>query len=148
MAENVILFFIFAIGKFIKSLCEDALGYVFGLTTNDAGNIITINSNSGTYPKEGNPTAKGATDIIEIDVDENIIVRQIELADIIQDKAKSKCRFLHCNRNRLFIVDLGLNCVYVLSLKDSISVRKFGTAGKSDGKYLKDITLVLSSHNL
>ena len=120
---------------------------MFGLTTNDVGNVITINSNSGSYVKEGNPTAKGATDIIEIDVDENVIVRQIELADIIQDKVKSKCRFLHCNRNRLFIVDLGLNCVYVLSLKDSISVRKFGTAGKSDGKYLKDITLVLSSHN-
>ena len=34
--------------------------------------------------KEGNPTAKGEIDIIEIDVDTNSIIRQIELADIIQ----------------------------------------------------------------
>ena len=74
---------------------------MFGLTTNDAGNIITINSNSGTYPKEGNPTAKGATDIIEIDVDENIIVRQIELANIIQDKAKASVSFHELQHHEL-----------------------------------------------
>ena len=51
----------------------------------------------------------------------------------LQDKKNSKCRFLHCSGSRLYIVDLGLNCVYILSLKDSTSVRKFGTSGKSDG---------------
>ena len=106
---------------------------MFGLTTNEDGNIFTINSNSRAKNKEGNPTAKGEIDIIEIDVETNSIVRQIELADIIQDKKNSKCRLLHCSGSRLYIVDLGLNCVYILSLKDNTSVRKFGTSGKSDG---------------
>ena len=60
---------------------------MFGLATNEDGNIFTINSNSGGKNKEGNPTAKGEIDIIEIDVETNSIVRQIELADIIQERA-------------------------------------------------------------
>ena len=72
-------------GQYLKNLCEDALGFVFGLTTNEDGNIFTINSNSRAKNKEGNPTAKGEIDIIEIDVATNSIVRQIELADIIQE---------------------------------------------------------------
>ena len=112
-------------GQYLKNLCEDELGFVFGLTTNEDGNIFTINSNSRAKNKEGNPTAKGEIDIIEIDVETNSIVRQIELAEIIQDKKNSKCRLLHCSGSRLYIVDLGLNCVYILSLKDHKSVRKF-----------------------
>ena len=77
----------FVPGQYLKNLCEDALGFVFGLTTNEDGNIFTINSNSRAKNKEGNPTAKGEIDIIEIDVETNSIVRQIELADIIQERA-------------------------------------------------------------
>jgi len=132
-------------GQYLKNLCEDALGFVFGLTTNEDGNIFTINSNSRAKNKEGNPTAKGEIDIIEIDVETNSIVRQIELADIIQDKKNSKCRFLHCSGSRLYIVDLGLNCVYILSLKDNTSVRKFGTSGKSDGQFRDPAGLVSDS---
>ena len=77
----------FVPGQYLKNLCEDALGFVFGLTTNEDGNIFTINSNSRAKNKEGNPTAKGEIDIIEIDVETNSIVRQIELADIIQEHA-------------------------------------------------------------
>ena len=77
----------FVPGQYLKNLCEDALGFVFGLTANEDGNIFTINSNSRAKNKEGNPTAKGEIDIIEIDVETNSIVRQIELADIIQERA-------------------------------------------------------------
>ena len=77
----------FVPGQYLKNLCEDALGFVFGLTTSEDGNIFTINSNSRAKNKEGNPTAKGEIDIIEIDVETNSIVRQIELADIIQERA-------------------------------------------------------------
>ena len=51
----------------------------------------------------------------KIDLETNPIVRQIELADIIQDKKNSKCRSLHCSGSRLYIHDLGLNCLYILS---------------------------------
>ena len=63
----------------------------------------------------------------------------------LQDKKNSKCRFLHCSGSRLYIVDLGLNCVYILSLKDSTSVRKFGTSGKSDGQFRDPAGLVSDS---
>ena len=89
----------FVPGQYLKNLCEDALGFVFGLTTNEDGNIFTINSNSRAKNKEGNPTAKGEIDIIEIDVETNSIVRQIELADIIQERAHhmfSRFFFTNC----------------------------------------------------
>ena len=50
----------------------------------------------------------------KIEVETNPIIRQIESADIIQVKKNSKCRFLHCSGSRLYILDLGLNCVYIL----------------------------------
>ena len=49
--------------------------------------------------------------------DDANIVKKIELDDVIQDKSRSKCRFLHFGNNRLYIADLGLNTVYVNSLK-------------------------------
>ena len=49
--------------------------------------------------------------------DDANIVKKIELDDVIQDKSRSKCRFLHFGNNRLYIADLGLDAVYVNSLK-------------------------------
>ena len=54
---------------------------------------------------------------------------------MIPDKNKSKCRFLYClNGKRVYIVDLGLDCVFVLSLKETI-VRSFGSSGKKNGQF-------------
>ena len=122
-------------GKFIKNIGENYLGRVFGLTSNEDGNIFTINHNPHVgREKEGNVTAKGEIDIVEIDIENDTVIRQIELVDVIQNIKETKCRFLHCNGNKLYIADLGLDCVYILSLKDNTSVRKFGTKGKADGK--------------
>jgi hypothetical protein len=33
--------------------------------------------------------------------------QRIELVDIIEDKVKSKCRFIHFHGENLYIVDLG-----------------------------------------
>lgn len=131
-------------GIFIKNIGENFLGRVFGLTSNESGNIFTINHNQG-KEKEGNVTAKGEVDIVEIDVVNDTVIRQIELVDVIQNTKESMCRFLHCNGNKLYIADLGLNCVYVLSLRDSTSVRKFGKVGKSDGQFKDPAGLVTDS---
>ena len=62
--------------------------------------------------------------------------------DVIPDKSKSRCRFLHClNGKRVHIVDLGLDCVYVLSLKETV-VRSFGSTGKKNGQFSDPAGLV------
>ena len=63
--------------------------------------------------------------------DDNNIVKEIELNDVIQDKSKSKCRFLHFGNNKLYIADLGLDTVYVMDWENELSEYvKFGKTGK------------------
>lgn len=121
-------------GDFLKPLCASSLGYIFGLTTNESGQFITINSG-------GSVTQRGEHDVLIIDPDTDSIVNRIELADVISDKEKSKCRFLHYFGKKLFVVDLGLNCVYVMSLKD-MKVKTFGSQGKGDGQFIDPAGLV------
>ena len=47
------------------------------------------------------------TDILFFKIETGQVVRRIELAEIIDDKANSKCRFLACDGKRLYVVDLG-----------------------------------------
>ena len=44
------------------------------------------------------------------------IVKRIELDDVISIPSKSECRFLHYSNGKLFIVDLGLDIVYVINI--------------------------------
>ena len=39
---------------------------------------------------------------------------RFEMEDIIADKSRSKCRFLTYQLGKLYITDLGLDCVYIL----------------------------------
>ena len=41
-------------------------------------------------------------------------MKKIKMADIIPNKAMSKCRFLTYQLGKLYITDLGLDCVYIL----------------------------------
>ena len=41
-----------------------------------------------------------------IDRESGLVVKRIELADVIQDKEKSKCRFLNYKDGIIYIVDL------------------------------------------
>lgn len=79
-------------------------------------------------------TAPGETDIVVMSVDTGELVNKIELADIIEGKRESKCRFLHFQKKKLYVVDLGLDLVYVVTMKTS-SVRVFGGPGKENGKF-------------
>ena len=134
------------------------MGRVYGLATDGEDNLITINTNVGNS-KPDNPTRKGEQDVIIINIASDNITRRIELGmtifhfffpkikiviseDVIPDKSKSKCRFLHClNGKRVYIVDLGFDCVYVLSLKETI-VRSFGETGKKNGQFWDPAGLV------
>lgn len=67
-------------------------------------------------------------------VDTGELVSKIELADIIKGRRESKCRFLHFQNKKLYVVDLGLDLVYVVTMKTS-TVRAFGGHGKEAGKF-------------
>ena len=47
---------------------------------------------------------------------------------------RSKCRFLHYANGRLYIVDLGLDCVYVLDPKKN-TIKLFGASGRLPGQF-------------
>ena len=49
-----------------------------------------------------------------LDPDTGKVVKKVEMQDIIRDKSKSMCRFLTYYQEKLYITDLGLDCVYVL----------------------------------
>ena len=67
-------------------------------------------------------------------VDTGELINKIELADIIEGNRESKCRFLHYQRKKLYVVDLGLDKVYVVTMKTS-TVRVFGGTGKDPGRF-------------
>ena len=53
-----------------------------------------------------------------------------------EKKAKSACRFLTCANKKLYIVDMGLDCVYVLFQKDGEEQADvFGSSGIGFGQF-------------
>ena len=67
----------------------------------------------------------------------NRVLVKIFLADIIGEVySESKCRFLTLAGGKLFITDLGLDQVFVMSTSGDIgSVRRFGCSGDGDGMF-------------
>ncbi|XP_059090552.1 tripartite motif-containing protein 2-like [Tigriopus californicus] len=141
-------------GGFIMKVGDERLGRCYGLAADGKGHMLTLNTNAFGFP-EKNVTAKGQTDLLYIDINTGSIVRQVELCDIIANAALSKCRFLHCRGSKIYVVDLGLDQVYVL---DSLKtwVRKFGSSGKFFGQFAdpaglvtdrKGVTMVADSRN-
>ena len=121
-------------GEFVKSVGDGVLGKCFGLATNGKGRLFTINTNY--KGNESCMTEKGETDIFVFDLASGELKKRIELTDVIpaDKKRVSKCRFLAYKRSRLHIVDLGLNCVYVLNMNTNIS-RVFGSSGRRVGEF-------------
>ena len=66
----------------------------------------------------------GESDILVLDKETGQVMKKIELSGIIKDMAMSKCRFLHFDGRKFFIVDLGLNCIYVMSHETIVSAPK------------------------
>ena len=54
------------------------------------------------------------TDLLFFDLQTGKLTKKIEMEDIISDKTRSKCRFLTYQLDKLYITDLGLDCVYIL----------------------------------
>jgi len=120
-------------GQFLKLIKpKGTFGKCYGVASDGRGNVITINTNPRGI---GNCiTKRGETDILVIDFENDIVIEKIELEDIIEDKSKSACRYLHCNGRKIYVVDLGLDLVYVLSV-GSPNVKAFGKSGRFSGQW-------------
>ena len=57
---------------------------------------------------------------------------------------QSACRFLAFSNNMLYVVDLGLDCVFILD-KDGIESDVFGSRGTSGGEFRDPAGLVVDA---
>jgi len=122
-------------GQYMRTLWEDK-GQVrcYGLAQDKEDRLVTIMETR--RPRK--------TDLLFFDINTGKLSRKIEMEDIISDKIKSKCRFLTYQLDRLYITDLGLDCVYILD-PATISVKVFGSSGSEPGKLSDPAGLVVDS---
>jgi len=107
-------------GNLQKVIRNKSFKFLFGCTIDKNDHIYVINAK------------ENIVYVVDKTKDnDNNIVKEIELNDVIQDKSKSKCRFLHFGNNKLYIADLGLDTVYVMDWENELSEYvKFGKTGK------------------
>ena len=122
-------------GNFLKQLGKESINRYYGLAEDEFGRVVTINSNNGVGC--GKRTEIGETDIVYIDTTTGSVVKRVELIDIVgEKKAKSACRFLTYANKKLYIMDMGLDCVYVLFQKDGEEQADvFGSSGIDYGQF-------------
>jgi hypothetical protein len=119
-------------GNYMKPIASKGVyGRCYGVASDGSGKILTINTNPRGF--RNCITREGETDILTIDLETDCIVEKIELADIVTDKTHSACRFLHCDGKKIYVVDLGLDTIYVLSIGTS-TAKVFGQSGKLLGQ--------------
>lgn len=68
-------------------------------------------------------------------------MERLDLRNIISNVDESKCRFLYCRRRKLYITDLGTDCIYILDLV-SRHVRVLGQDSLSKGQKLEPAGIV------
>jgi len=122
-------------GEFVKVLGGNEIDQCFGVSEDEEGRILTINFNK--QKGKGGITDPGETDIFFICPKSGAVVKRIELTDIISNKLKSKCRFLNYRHHTIYIVDLGLDNIYKLTVRGDPEASIIGRTGSGPGQ-LKD----------
>jgi len=120
-------------GSFMKNMWQDkGQDKCYGLAQDQEGRLVTIMESR--RPRK--------TDLIFFDLESGKLVKKIEMEDIISNKAMSKCRFLTYELGKLYITDLGLDCVYILD-PNTINAKVFGSSGTGDGELSDPAGLVV-----
>jgi len=120
-------------GIFMKNMWQDkGQDKCYGLAQDNEGRLVTIMESR--RPRK--------TDLLFFDLDTGKLVKKIEMEDIITNKAMSKCRFLTYELGKLYITDLGLDCVYILD-PNTINAKVFGSSGTGDGELSDPAGLVV-----
>ena len=121
-------------GEFIKELVVDKLDTCSGLTVDGLGRIVTINRCLD--GDKGELTMRGETDIMYVDVEKEKIVKRVEMIDIIEDREKTDCVALIMHKDKLYVVDTGLDCIYTLFHEDGEDQAEvFGTSGRQETQF-------------
>jgi len=122
-------------GIFIKNMWEDkGKDKCYGLAQDMEGRLVTI-------MESRNPRK---TDLLFFNLGTGELVKKIDMADIIPNKAMSKCRFLTYQLGKLYITDLGLDCVYILD-PSTVNTKVFGSSGSGPGQLSDPAGLVVDA---
>jgi len=122
-------------GNFMKNMWQDrGQDKCYGLAQDKEGRLITI--------MESRKPRK--TDLLFFDLSTGELVKKIEMEDIIANKGVSKCRFLTYELGKLYITDLGLDCVYILD-PVTINAKVFGSSGSDPGQFCDPAGLVVDT---
>jgi len=134
------------VGRFQRRLDPTFLDRFYGLAEDNEGRLVTINENKGGRVREKNDgTRAGESDLLFFNLSTGSLVKRVELADVIADKEKSKCRFLTRGLNgSLVITDLGMDRVYILDLVTK-GVNMFGHTGSGPGCFNDPAGLAVDS---
>eukprot|EP00092_Neocalanus_flemingeri_P084141 GFUD01105657.1.p1 GENE.GFUD01105657.1~~GFUD01105657.1.p1 ORF type:complete len:198 (-),score=55.67 GFUD01105657.1:282-839(-) len=107
---------------------------MFGIAVDCLGRLLTINR--CLEGDEGKLTMKGHTDILYIDVEKERVVKRVEMIDIITERGTSDCRAITMHRDKLYVVDTGLDCIYTLYEEDGEDQAEvFGTPGRQETQF-------------
>jgi len=117
-------------------------GVCYGVKCDPNGLVLTISTNP--WGQNNCITRSGETDVLIIDTSKNVIVEKVELLDVIMNHKFSKCRFLECCQDKIFVSDLGLHHVYVIDRLNS-SVLMIGNCGIGPGQFFEPAGLAVDS---
>ena len=126
-------------GDFIMTLNCDQVNRSYGLAEDGNGHLVIINERKGSRVGPG-----VETDLLFFEVKTGELVKRIELSDVIRDKKGSKCRFLTSALGKLYITDLGQDCVYTLD-PETRDTTVFGQSGSGMGCFSDPAGLVVDS---
>jgi len=124
-----------ASGNFMKNMWQDK-GHdkCYGLAQDKEGRLVTIMESK--RPRK--------TDLLFFNLGTGELVKKIEMDDIIPNKPMSKCRFLTYQLGKLYITDLGLDCVYILDPM-TVNTKVFGSSGSGPGELSDPAGLVVDT---
>merc|ERR1719431_1860563 len=122
-------------GNFIKNMWQDkGHNKCYGLAQDMEGRLVTIMESR--RPRK--------TDLLFFNHGTGELVKKIEMDDIIPNKPMSKCRFLTYQLGKLYITDLGLDCVYILD-PNTVNTKVFGSSGSGPGELSDPAGLVVDT---
>jgi len=138
-------------GKYIRSLDTTYINKCYGMAEIEGGLLVTINENKGRAWRKGKlpdqdkfegGTGMGETDLLFFNIETGQLVKRMEMAGIILDKQRSKCRFLTTWQEKLLITDLGMDCIYTVDLATK-GVAVCGKSGRGPGCFSDPAGLVV-----
>jgi len=131
--------------NFTKTLTSEFVGEYMGLTEDDEGNVLTLHrKESKGYGKN---MSKRTTSIIFLDRESGARKKIFDLEDFISEAIEdlgsghpgellmSECCSVKFKFGKIYITDMGLDCVYVIPTNSSNDASMFGGRGKGPGEF-------------